>query len=76
MMPSMRRHLALAAASLRYPVMSPLHNSRHDPLAILRIGPGAGRSLIVEVVSDLTASEDLGGHHLRMEVTLLITQEK
>ena len=49
---------------------------RHGGLAILCVGRCAGGPSIVEVIADPAASENLGGHQLRMHVSLLITQEK
>ena len=76
MMAPIHRDLAMNPVSLRHAVMALLHDCRHDRFAVLRFGPGAGWSSIVEVVSDLTTSEDLRCDHLRMHVTLLITQEE
>ena len=76
MMPSMHRHLAVCPARLSYPLVPSLMNGCHDHLAVLCIGPCAGRSSIVEIIPDLAAREDLGGHHLGMHVSLLIAQEE
>lgn len=74
--PAMHRHLAVDPASLSHAVVATVLNDRRDSLAVLCIGWCAGGSPVVEVIADLTAIENLGGHQLRTHVSLLITQEK
>jgi hypothetical protein len=68
----MHRHLAGGPASLSHSVVPMVLNDRRDILAVLCIGWCAGRSPIVEIIADLTTSENLGGDQLRMHVALLV----
>lgn len=76
MLAPMHRHPAVGSARLSHPVVSALMDQSHGGLAVFGVGPLAGRPPIVEIIADLTATKNFGGHQLRMHVSLLITQEK
>src|SRR5450755_531483 len=76
MMPAMRHHFLVRPASLSHTVVSWLMDNRRNSLAILGIGMRGRGLLIVEIIADPVASENLGRHHLRMHGSLPIAQKK
>jgi hypothetical protein len=76
MMAPMHRHPAMGSARLSHPVVTALMDHGHGGLAVFGVRPLTGRPPIVEIIADLTAIENFGGHQLRMHMSLLITEEK
>ena len=75
-MPAMRRHFSVRPTSLSHTVVLSLMDNRRNSLAILGIGMRGRGLLIVEIIADPVASENLRRHHLRMNSSLPITQQK
>ena len=72
----MYRHFSVRPTSLNHAVVSSLMDNRRNSLAILGIGMRGRGLLIVEIIADPVASENLRRHHLRMDGALPIAQKK